>query len=139
MQTDEEIDNGQVLLQSCPHPKPPDSGDYLLDRWEENGQLRWCEKLALARLTGRPVPGWTYKASFGPFRAYGPPGWENLPEETVWDRLQYMWVLPYSIMNKLQLRAVTMEREWLVRWSGPDTIAIAFVNCYMKLQKLWSK
>ncbi|KAI1160716.1 hypothetical protein F5B18DRAFT_631505 [Nemania serpens] len=75
--TDKEIDNGQTFLQSCLHPRLPNSRDYPLDQREKNRRRSWFEKM--------------------------PPGWENLPKETAWDRLQYMWVLTYWRFFQLRL------------------------------------
>ncbi|TGJ80479.1 hypothetical protein E0Z10_g8284 [Xylaria hypoxylon] len=91
--TAEEISNGQFILYNALHPKLPNAGDYLLDWREERRRRRWFQAMAIAKLTGKPVPAWTHKAPFDPFAAGGPPGWEGLPIETVWDRFQYMWVL----------------------------------------------
>ncbi|KAI1419939.1 hypothetical protein F5Y12DRAFT_720130 [Xylaria sp. FL1777] len=93
--TDEEIANGRIILNAVLHPKLPDSGNYLLDPREERRRRKWFKEMAIAKLAGKPTPPWTHKAPFDPFAAGGPPGWEKLPLETVWDRLQYMWVLTY--------------------------------------------
>ncbi len=92
---DKEITNGRIVLRNALHPKLPNAGDYLLDPWEEKRRNEWFRAMALAKLTGRPIPPRTHKAPFDPFAAGGPPGWEKLPLETVWDRVQYMWVLTY--------------------------------------------
>ncbi|KAF2970155.1 hypothetical protein GQX73_g3462 [Xylaria multiplex] len=91
--TDEEISNGRALLRNALHPKRPSAGNYLLDSREEGRRRRWFQAKALAKLTGQPIPVWSHKAPFDPFKNNGPRGWENLPLETNWDRLQYMWVL----------------------------------------------
>ncbi|KAI0414915.1 hypothetical protein F5X98DRAFT_365551 [Xylaria grammica] len=91
--TKEDISNGRIVLHNALYPKLPDSGDYLLDWREEKRRRRWFHAMARAKLMGKPVPAWTHKAPFDPFNAGGPPGWEGLPLGTVWDRLQYMWVL----------------------------------------------
>ncbi|KAI0869953.1 hypothetical protein GGS24DRAFT_493360 [Hypoxylon argillaceum] len=101
--TDEEIATADYLLHHCLHPRLPSAGNYLLDEREEGRQRRWYNKVARAKLAGRPIPPWTHKAPFDPFEAGGPPRWKSLPKETVWDRLQYMWVLTYWRMFQLRL------------------------------------
>ncbi|KAI0541899.1 hypothetical protein GGR58DRAFT_510695 [Xylaria digitata] len=90
--TDEEISNGRRLLRNVLHPRRPNAGDYLLDSREEGRRRRWFRAMAVAKLTGQPIPKWTHKAPSDPFAAEGPPGWENIPISSVWDRLQFMWV-----------------------------------------------
>ncbi|KAI0392235.1 hypothetical protein F5Y17DRAFT_460057 [Xylariaceae sp. FL0594] len=93
--TQEEIKTAKLILNDALNPKLPDRGDYLLDKRSERRRCEWFEKMAVARLTGKPVPAWTHKKVVDPFTDGGPPGHEELPRETVWDRLQLMWVLTF--------------------------------------------
>ncbi|KAJ2992730.1 hypothetical protein NUW58_g2065 [Xylaria curta] len=93
--TEESIQIGCILLQGIIQPKLPNAGNYLLDWREERRRRHWFNSLAYARLTGSSEPEWTHKSPFDPFAADGPPNYRKLPRKTVWDRLQYMWVLTW--------------------------------------------
>ncbi|KAI8624226.1 hypothetical protein F5Y19DRAFT_324264 [Xylariaceae sp. FL1651] len=91
--TDEEVKQAQVMLGSILSLRKPDRGDYLLDWRTERKRRKWYQDRAYAELTGQPIPDWPIKKFSSPFAAGGPPDHEQLPRETVWDRLQYMWVM----------------------------------------------
>jgi len=93
--TEEQIETAEGILMGVLNPRLPDRGDYLLDKRSERRRREWFDKMAVAKLTGEPVPAWTHKKVVDPFTAGGPPDYETLPRETVWDRLQYMWVLTF--------------------------------------------
>ncbi|KAI1813412.1 hypothetical protein GGS20DRAFT_586515 [Poronia punctata] len=101
MMTKDEIDTAESLLMDVLHPRLPDRGDYLLDKRSERRRREWFGKMAVAKLTGEPIPEWTHKKVVDPFAAGGPPGFEKLPRNTVWERLLYMWVLTFWRLYQL--------------------------------------
>ncbi|KAK5634838.1 hypothetical protein RRF57_010551 [Xylaria bambusicola] len=94
--TEEEIYNGEVNLDRVLNPQiRPNAEDYLLDVREENRRRNWFRGMAEAEYAGQSSPPWTSGRSFNIYAAGGPPGWENMPLDTAWERMQYMWVLTY--------------------------------------------
>ncbi|KAI1366001.1 hypothetical protein F5Y08DRAFT_302364 [Xylaria arbuscula] len=73
----------------------PDAGNYLVDAREEGRRRRWFESYAEAKASGREIPPWRHRAPVDIFAAGGPPGWRDMPTETVWDRLLFMFVLTH--------------------------------------------
>ncbi|KAI1129944.1 hypothetical protein F5Y10DRAFT_290382 [Nemania abortiva] len=80
--TEEQIKNGKAIL-----------NDIMFPTIRYRSTYREHQKIARERLTGQPIPEWTYKPVVNPFLAGGPPGWETLPTGTCWERLQLMWVM----------------------------------------------
>ncbi|KAI1750698.1 hypothetical protein F4782DRAFT_532188 [Xylaria castorea] len=63
---------------------------------------RWYDKMAAAKLRGQRIPKWEHKKVVDPFKAGGPPGWEDLPTETYWERLKYMWIISFWRLYQLK-------------------------------------
>ena len=94
--THEEIIKAEQVLHQALNPQwRPDAGDYLLDAREEGRRRRWFAAMADAKIANRPIPRWTHRKPFDIFADGGPPGWRDMPKDTMWDRMQYMWVLTY--------------------------------------------
>ncbi|TRX89190.1 hypothetical protein FHL15_009888 [Xylaria flabelliformis] len=100
--TKTQIKNANQILSRVLNPRLPSGGDYARDVAEEGRRRRYYTQVAAAKLRGQPIPKWEYKKVVDPFKAGGPPGWEDLPTETYWDRLKYMWILSFWRLYQLK-------------------------------------
>ncbi|KAI1127100.1 hypothetical protein F5Y10DRAFT_200229 [Nemania abortiva] len=93
----EEEQEEEVEEEEPPEENPPDPGITLTDAEIHNGKRRLSRALHPRRPGSSrhypPSPVLVNGAPVDIFAAGGPPGWENLPQNSVWARLQYMWVL----------------------------------------------
>ncbi|KAI1735669.1 hypothetical protein F4680DRAFT_469842 [Xylaria scruposa] len=100
--TKTQIENANEILSRILNPRLPGGGDYARDAIEEGRRRRYYQKIVAAKLRGQPIPKWEYKKVVDPFKAGGPPGWEDLPTKTYWDRLKYMWILSFWRLYQLK-------------------------------------
>ncbi|KAI0446401.1 hypothetical protein F4803DRAFT_568421 [Xylaria telfairii] len=100
--TKQQIENANKILRRVMNPRLPGEGDYARDVVEEGRRRRWFDKVAAAKLQGKPIPKWQHKRIVNPFSAGGPPGWKDLPTGTNWERFKYMWVLSFWRLYQLK-------------------------------------